>query len=214
MNKDKVNKEYKKVFNKLNKLIIDISTNKNEEKDSVERLEKSISDLEQLRKKQKTDFQNKMIRVVYQFFNTLGFNEEFEPLFSEKKKSEQTEEEKPEQTEEKESEQTKEKPYNMQKPSWVNIFDENYNSLIQDVVNNLGNKNYQTTVNNQKYDLNKAKDFLLKTSTEKISKSEAQELYNNLIKPEVDAFRKSKGRSKNIRLNILNILENVESSLF
>ena len=85
MNKDKVNKEYKKVFNKLNKLIIDISTNKNEEKDSVERLEKSISDLEQLRKKQKTDFQNKMIRVVYQFFNTLGFNEEFEPLFSEKK---------------------------------------------------------------------------------------------------------------------------------
>ena len=121
---------------------------------------------------------------------------------------------KSEQTEEKESEQTKEKPYNMQKPSWVNIFDENYNSLIQDVVNNLGNKNYQTTVNNQKYDLNKAKDFLLKTSTEKISKNEAQELYNNLIKPEVDAFRKSKDRSKNIRLNILNILENVESSLF
>ena len=85
INKDKVNKEYKKVFNKLNKLIIDISTNKNEEKDSVERLEKSISDLEQLRKKQKTDFQNKMIRVVYQFFNTLGFNEEFEHYLAKKK---------------------------------------------------------------------------------------------------------------------------------
>ena len=113
-----------------------------------------------------------------------------------------------------EPEQTEEEPNKIVKPSWINISDDNYNSLMQDVVNNLGNKNYQTTVNNQKYDLNKAKDFLLKTSTEKISKSEAQELCNNLIKPEVDAFRKSKGRSKNIRLNILNILENVESSLF
>ena len=65
-------------------------------------------------------------------FFLLGFNEEFEPLFSEKK-SEQTEKEKSEQTEEKESE--------------------------LDVVNNLGNKNYQTTVNNQKYDFNKAKNF-------------------------------------------------------
>ena len=70
MNKDKANKEDKKVFNNLNKLIIDISNNKNEEKDTVERLEKSIYDLEQLRKKQRTDFQNKMIRVVYQFFFT------------------------------------------------------------------------------------------------------------------------------------------------
>ena len=45
MNKDKANKEDKKVFNNLNKLIIDISNNKNEEKDTVERLEKSIYDL-------------------------------------------------------------------------------------------------------------------------------------------------------------------------
>ena len=127
---DKVNKEDKKAFNNLNKLIIDISNNKIEEKDAVERLEKSISDLKQLGKKQKTDFQNKMIHVVYQLFDSLGFNKEFEPLFSEKK-----------------SEQTEEKPNMMQKPSRVNIPDNNYNSLIQDV-NNLGNKNHQTTVNN------------------------------------------------------------------
>ena len=62
--------------------------------------------------------------------------------------------------------------------------------------------------------MNKAKDFLLKISTESISKNEAQELYNNLIKPDVGALKKSKGRSKNIRLNILNILENIKSSLF
>ena len=45
MNKDKVNKEDKKVFNNSNKLIIDKSNNKIEEKDAVERLEKYISDL-------------------------------------------------------------------------------------------------------------------------------------------------------------------------
>ena len=64
MNKVKLDKEDKKVLNSLNKLIIDISNNKIEEKGAVERLEKSISDLEQLGKKQKTDFQNKMVHVV------------------------------------------------------------------------------------------------------------------------------------------------------
>ena len=83
MNKGKVNKEDKKVFNNSNKLIIDKSNNKIEEKDAVERLEKNISDLEQLGKKQNADFQNKMIHVVYELFDTLGFNKEFEPLFSE-----------------------------------------------------------------------------------------------------------------------------------
>ena len=87
--------------------------------------------MKQLGKKQKTDFQNKMIHVVYQLLNSLGVNKEFEPLFSEKK-----------------SEQTEEKPNKMQKPSRVNISENNYNSLIQDVVNNLGNKNHHTTVNN------------------------------------------------------------------
>ena len=62
--------------------------------------------------------------------------------------------------------------------------------------------------------MNKEKDFLLKISTEDISKNEAQELYNNLIKPDVDALRKSKRKSQNIRSNILNVLENIESSLF
>ena len=123
-------------------------------------------------------------------------------------------EEESEEKSEEESVQTDKKLNDIQKPSWVNIFYDNCNSLIQGAVNNLDNKNYQTTTNNQKYDLNKAKDFLLKISTENISKNEAQELYNNLIKPDVDALRKSKSKSKNIRSNILNVLENTESSLF
>ena len=139
-----------------------------------------------------------MIQVVYQLFNALRFKKKgFTPIFSQE-----------------EPEQTEEDPNKIVKPSQINISDDNYNSLMQDVANNLGNKNYQTTVNNQKYDLNKAKNFLLNINTKNISKSEAQELHNNLIKPDVSALKKSKGKNKNIRLSILNILENIESSLF
>ena len=66
----------------------------------------------------------------------------------------------------------------------------------------------------------KAKDFLSKISIENSSKNEAQQLiklyklYNNLIKPDTDVLKKSKGKSKNIRSCILNVLENIESSLF
>ena len=91
MNKVKASKEDKKVFNDLNKLIIDINNNKVKKEDAVERLNKSISDLDQLKQKQSTVLRNKMVQVVYQLFNSFGFIKEFEPLFSQIK-SEQTEE--------------------------------------------------------------------------------------------------------------------------
>ena len=56
MNKVKVIKEDKKVFNDLNKLISDLSNNKIKREDAVEGLKKSISNLDQSRKKQKTNF--------------------------------------------------------------------------------------------------------------------------------------------------------------
>ena len=55
-------------------------------------MNKSISDLDQLKQKQSTTFQNKMIHVVYQLFNSFDFNKESAPLFSQIK-SEKTEEE-------------------------------------------------------------------------------------------------------------------------
>ena len=85
MNKVKVSKEDKKVFNGLNKFITDISNNKIKKEDAVERLKKGMSDLIRLRQKQSSVFQNNMIQVVYQLFNSFGFNKELEPLFSEKK---------------------------------------------------------------------------------------------------------------------------------
>ena len=80
MNKVKASKENKKLFNDLNKLIIDINNNKVEKEDAIERLNKSISDLDKL--KQSTVFRNKMFQVVYQLFNSFGFKKEFAPLFS------------------------------------------------------------------------------------------------------------------------------------
>ena len=91
MNKVKTSKEDKKVFNDLNRLITDINNNQVKKEDVPERLNKSISDLDQLKQKQSTAFQNKLIHVVYQLFNSFGFNKEFAPLFSQIK-SEQTEE--------------------------------------------------------------------------------------------------------------------------
>ena len=46
MNKVKASKEDKKVFNDLNKLIMDKNNNKVEKEDAVERLNISISDLD------------------------------------------------------------------------------------------------------------------------------------------------------------------------
>ena len=65
INKVKASKEDKKVFNDLNKLIIDINNNKVKKEDAVERLNKSISDLDQLKQKQSTILRNKMVQIVY-----------------------------------------------------------------------------------------------------------------------------------------------------
>ena len=54
MNNFKASKEDKKVFNDLNKLIIAINNNKVKKEHAVERLNKSISDLDQAKQKQST----------------------------------------------------------------------------------------------------------------------------------------------------------------
>ena len=84
INKVKASKEDKKVFNDLNKLIIDINNNKVKKEDTVKRLNKSIPDLDQLKQKQNIILRNKMVQAVYQLYNSFGFNKEFEPLFSKK----------------------------------------------------------------------------------------------------------------------------------
>ena len=75
MNKVKASKEDKKVFNDLNKLIIDLNNNKVKKEDVVERWNKSISDLDQPKQKESTVLRNKLVQIVYQLSNPFGFNE-------------------------------------------------------------------------------------------------------------------------------------------
>ena len=61
INKVKGSKEDKKVFNDLNKLIVDINNNRVKKEDAVTRLNESITDLDQLKQKQSTVLRNKMV---------------------------------------------------------------------------------------------------------------------------------------------------------
>ena len=135
--------EDKNVFNDLNKLIIDINNNKVKKEDAVERLNKSISDLDQLKQKQNTVLRNKMTQVLYQLFNSFGFNKiksdnkDLKPLFSQIK------------SDPKEPTQLKHIDLNeITKPLWIKLSRIDFISLIKDVANNLDNKNYQSVIIN------------------------------------------------------------------
>ena len=136
----------------------------------------------ELKQKQSTVLRNKMVQVVYQLFDSYSFNKEFEPLFSKKKKS----------LSEKSKLDTKEptqlKQINLNeiiKLLWIKLSINAFLPLIKDVVNNLDNNNYQTTISNNKYDLKNAEQFLLKIVTKKINKKEEHKLYKNLIEPKI-----------------------------
>ena len=63
-----------KIFvNYLDKLINDISNNKKKES-AIKRMTRSISDFEQLRQKESTVFENKMINVLYYLFNSFNLD--------------------------------------------------------------------------------------------------------------------------------------------
>ena len=83
-----------------------------------------------------------MIQVVYQLFNSFGFNKEFEPLFSKRESSS-------EKSELDSKEATELKQINLNeiiKPLWIKWFRNNFLSPIKDIVNNLDNTNYQTMI--------------------------------------------------------------------
>ena len=61
----------------------DISNIKVEKEGAIKRMKKSISEFVQLRQKESTVFQNKMIYVLYYLFNSFGLDEKL-PLFNEK----------------------------------------------------------------------------------------------------------------------------------
>ena len=56
-----------------------------------------------------------------------------------------------------------------------------------------------------------AKNFLVKITTQKSSEKDARKLHSDLIVPDITKLKNTKGKSKNKRNNILNVLENLES---
>ena len=86
-----------------------------------------------------------------------------------------------------------------------------FDSLIQEVYNNLNNSEFKTTVDKKTYDLKNAKKFLVKITTQKINEKEAFELYSDLITPDITELEYTKGKGKYKRYNILNVLKNLES---
>ena len=99
----------------------------------------------------------------------------------------------------------------IQKPLWVKINKNDFNSLIKDVYNNLNNNEFKTSVDKKFYDLKNTKNFLLKITTQKINEKEALKLYSNLITPDITKLKNTKGKGKNKRNNILNVSENLKS---
>ena len=83
----------------------------------------------------------------------------------------------------------------IQKPSWIKLNKNDFDSLRQDVYNNLNNCEFKTTVGGKVYDLRNAKKFLLEITTKTISEKVEFKLYSDLIIPDIAALEKSKSKS-------------------
>ena len=66
-------------------------------------------------------------------------------------------------------------------------------------------------MNNHAYNLKNSGMFLEEIITKKISENKACELFDDLIKRDIDAIEKGKGKGRDKRENILNVLRNLKS---
>ena len=99
----------------------------------------------------------------------------------------------------------------MQKTLQVKLNEIDFDSLIQDVYNNLNKDEFKSTVDKKSYDLKNAKKLLVKIITQKDSEKDALKLYSDLITPDITALEKSKSKRKYERHNILSVLKILES---
>ena len=96
----------------------------------------------------------------------------------------------------------------MQKPLWFKINRKEFNELKGDIYNNQDNNDFKLKINKKTYDLESPQKFWTEVTTRKITKSEAKELYNELIQKGFDTLEKLNS-NKPEKYNILNILESV-----
>ena len=105
-------------------------------------------------------------------------------------------------------------PNEISKSLWIEVHRNDFISLIKDVVDNLDNKDYQTTVDGLKCDLKNGRKVFAGSNYQKNSKNKPLELQDSLMKPDFDALKNASDTCKNKRKNILNVLDNIELSVF
>ena len=98
----------------------------------------------------------------------------------------------------------------MEKPLWFEINKKEFEELTGDIYNNQHNNNFKIIINKRTYDLKNAKKFRMEVTTRKTTKSEAKELYNELIQWDIDALE-GEEINDTWKYNIFNILNNVGS---
>ena len=80
----------------------------------------------------------------------------------------------------------------MWKLLWFEINEKDFEELTGNIYNNKDNNNFKIIINKRTYDLKHAKKIWTEVTTHKITKSEAKELYNELIQKEIDGLERSK----------------------
>ena len=177
----KVGYKDKKVFNDLNRLITDISNNKVKKEDAIKRLEKSIYDLNQLRQEKSTVFQNKMIQVVYQLFNSFGLNKRLLLLFSKKE------------------------PDQLRLPDYVKV---NYDKFYR-IKNNIdNNKSFTTRIKDKSgkviiIDTKDAADLIDQITKNRITNNKVKMIFNDEISKSATIIALEK--PNNNRTKLLNV---------
>ena len=181
MSNIKVGYKDKKVFNDLNRLITDISNNKVKKENAIKRLEKSICDLNQLRQEKSTVFQNKMIQVVYQLFNSFGLNKRLLLLFSKKE------------------------PDQLRLPDYVKV---NYDKFYR-IKNNIdNNKSFTTRIKDKSgkviiIDTKDAADLIDQITKNRITNNKVKMIFNDEISKSATIIALEK--PNNNRTKLLNV---------
>ena len=75
----------------------------------------------------------------------------------------------------------------------------------------MNNNEFKTTADKKTYDLKNAKKVLVRITTQKIDQKEVRELYYDLITADINRLKNAKGKGKNKRHKILEVLENLQS---
>ena len=96
----------------------------------------------------------------------------------------------------------------MQKPLWLEINRKEFEELTSDIYNNQDSNDFKIIKNKRTYDLKKAKKIWMEVTTLKITKTEANKLYNELTQKDIDALTNEKTNDTR-KYNFLNIVNNV-----